>query len=69
MISQWEWLISKNGSCELDIWPYLENMSRDVISRTSFGSTKRLFNPHSYTFDSPNFFTFNLSVVIPMRGS
>ena len=39
MISQWERLISKDGSCELDVWPYLENMSSDVISRTSFGSS------------------------------
>ena len=38
MISQWERLTFKNGSCELDIWPYLENMSSDVISRTAFGS-------------------------------
>nr|POE53989.1 cytochrome p450 [Quercus suber] len=39
MISQWERLISKNGSCELDVWPYLQNMSSDVISRTAFGSS------------------------------
>ncbi|KAF3949158.1 hypothetical protein CMV_024938 [Castanea mollissima] len=39
MISQWERLISENGSCELDVWPYLENMSSDVISRTAFGSS------------------------------
>ncbi|XP_030937765.1 cytochrome P450 CYP72A219-like [Quercus lobata] len=39
MISQWERLTSENGSCELDIWPYLENMSSDVISRTAFGSS------------------------------
>ena len=39
MISQWERLISEDGSCELDVWPYLENMSSDVISRTAFGSS------------------------------
>ncbi|XP_075650508.1 cytochrome P450 CYP72A219-like [Castanea sativa] len=47
MISQWERLISEDGSCELDVWPYLENMSSDVISRTAFGSSykegKRIF--------------------------
>ncbi|KAL4621470.1 hypothetical protein ACB092_06G230200 [Castanea dentata] len=36
---KWERLISENGSCELDVWPYLENMSSDVISRTAFGSS------------------------------
>ena len=39
MINQWERLTSENGSCELDVWPYLENMSSDVISRTTFGSS------------------------------
>ena len=39
MISQWERLISENGSCELNVWPYLENLSSDVISRTAFGSS------------------------------
>ena len=39
MISQWEWLISEDGSCELDVWPYLENLSSDVISRTALGSS------------------------------
>ena len=39
MISQWEWLISEDGSCELDVWPYLENLSSDVISRIAFGSS------------------------------
>ena len=39
MISQWEWLISEDGSCELDVRPYLENLSSDVISRTTLGSS------------------------------
>jgi hypothetical protein len=47
MISQWEGLIGEKGSCELDIWPYIENLSADVISRTAFGSSytegKRIF--------------------------
>ena len=39
MISQWEGLIYENGSSKLDIWPYLENLSSDVISRPAFGSS------------------------------
>ena len=31
--------------------------------------TSRLIHPQSYTFDSPNFSTLILSVVMPMRGS
>ena len=41
MISQWERLISVDGSCELDVWPYLENLSSDVISRAAFGSSSK----------------------------
>ncbi|KAL6999698.1 hypothetical protein U1Q18_000853 [Sarracenia purpurea var. burkii] len=40
MISKWELFVSAkgNGSCELDVWPYLANLAGDVISRTAFGS-------------------------------
>jgi hypothetical protein len=47
MISHWERLIGKGGSCELDVWPYIENLSGDVISRSAFGNSytegKRIF--------------------------
>jgi len=42
MISKWKELVvrSKDGrSCELDVWPFLQNMTADVISRTAFGSS------------------------------
>ena len=47
MISEWEGMLSSDGSCDMDIWPFLQNMTSDVISRTSFGSSyeegKRIF--------------------------
>nr|ASB17942.1 cytochrome P450 CYP72A548 [Polygala tenuifolia]BBE15471.1 cytochrome P450 [Polygala tenuifolia] len=39
MVGQWEEMASANGSCELDVWPFLVNLSRDVISRSAFGSS------------------------------
>ncbi|XP_074374600.1 cytochrome P450 CYP72A219-like [Apium graveolens] len=37
--SKWEEMVSTEGQCELDVWPYFETLTRDVISRTSFGSS------------------------------
>ena len=39
MLSKWDMLINQEGSCEVDIWPYLQSMTSDVISRTAFGSS------------------------------
>ncbi|XP_050216635.1 cytochrome P450 72A397-like [Mercurialis annua] len=38
MVEKWEKLISRKESVELDVWPYLQNLSCDVISRAAFGS-------------------------------
>ncbi|XP_059659702.1 cytochrome P450 CYP72A219-like isoform X2 [Cornus florida] len=38
-MSKWEKMVSEEGSCELDVWPYLQMLSSDVISRTAFGSS------------------------------
>ncbi|CAO2839305.1 unnamed protein product [Amaranthus hypochondriacus] len=38
MISKWDQM-SESGSCELDVWPCLDNLSGDVISRGAFGSS------------------------------
>ncbi|KAH7840291.1 hypothetical protein Vadar_015203 [Vaccinium darrowii] len=38
MISKWENMVSTQGFCELDVWPSLQTLSSDAISRTAFGS-------------------------------
>ncbi|KAJ8452409.1 hypothetical protein Cgig2_006214 [Carnegiea gigantea] len=39
MIDKWEKLIAEAGPSELDVWPYLTELSADVISRAAFGSS------------------------------
>ncbi|KAJ4975557.1 hypothetical protein NE237_000663 [Protea cynaroides] len=39
MVSKWEKLVTSEGSCELDVWPELRNLTGDVISRAAFGSS------------------------------
>lgn len=47
LIIKWEGMLSSDGSCEMDVWPFLQNLASDVIARTAFGSSfeegKRIF--------------------------
>ncbi|PIA26880.1 hypothetical protein AQUCO_08600031v1 [Aquilegia coerulea] len=50
MVDKWHKLVA-NESCELDVWPELQNLATDVISRTAFSSCfeegRRIFQLHS----------------------
>lgn len=40
MIKKWqEMLLVGKNSCEIDVWPWLQTLTSDVISRTAFGSS------------------------------
>ncbi|KAJ4717545.1 Cytochrome P450 [Melia azedarach] len=38
MVEKWKTLVSEKESYELDVWPHIQTLTADVISRTAFGS-------------------------------
>ncbi|KAK9049320.1 hypothetical protein SSX86_031710 [Deinandra increscens subsp. villosa] len=38
MIGKWEPLTAESGVAEVDVWPYIDNLAGDVISRAAFSS-------------------------------
>lgn len=37
LVGDWEKIVSAEGWGEVDIWPHLETLTSDAISRTTFG--------------------------------
>ncbi|KAK4439070.1 cytochrome [Sesamum alatum] len=38
LVKKWQSMFADKGSHEIDVWPFFENLTADIISRTAFGS-------------------------------
>ncbi|KAK1416126.1 hypothetical protein QVD17_31914 [Tagetes erecta] len=68
MIHKWELLTTKFGSTEVDVWPYIDTLAGDVISRTAFGSSyeegKKIFQIQKEQID----LIFQLLLILHVPG-
>jgi len=39
LVQRWEGLVADGQPCEVDVWPEMQNLTGDVISRAAFGSS------------------------------
>ncbi|KAL4330330.1 hypothetical protein AHAS_Ahas13G0389300 [Arachis hypogaea] len=39
VITKWEEMLPSEGKCDTNVWPSIQNLACDVISRTAFGSS------------------------------
>lgn len=39
MIEQWKEMVHDQETCEVDVWPELQKVTKDIISRVAFGSS------------------------------
>ncbi|KAL6842592.1 hypothetical protein ACP4OV_027436 [Aristida adscensionis] len=67
LVSRWTQSLGSNASCELDVWPELQALTGDVISRTAFGSNylegRRIFQLQ--TEQAERFISAIQKIVIP----
>ncbi|CAK9151762.1 unnamed protein product [Ilex paraguariensis] len=68
MMDKWEEIVSAKGSCEVDVCPYVEELSAEVIARTTLGNSseegRKIFELQKEKIDS----TLQLMLLIHIPG-